>query len=104
MIDVPTPATLKKYGLTVEDWQALLDAQGGVCGACGREPKTHRLVIDHDHVRGWKDMPAERRKLFVRGLLCWTCNHYRLARGATVENLRGAAEYLARYLAKVSIR
>jgi len=60
-------------------------------------PKTRRLVIDHEHVRSWKSMKPEDRKQYVRGLLCWSCNHYRLARGATVENLRGAADFLEAY-------
>ena len=94
---VPTLPTLKKYGGTEELWFTLAASQGFVCGACGKLPKTFRLVIDHEHVRGWKAMPTEARWTFVRGLLCWTCNGFRLARGATVENLRGAADYLETY-------
>lgn len=93
----PTPATLKKYGLTAKDWQKILAAQGNMCGACGSVPTTKRLNIDHEHVRGWKKMEPERRKEYVRGLLCLLCNRYRLGKGATVENLRGAADYLQRY-------
>ena len=96
-IQVPTPATLNKYGLTVEDWQWFVDDQGGACGACAKVPTTARLNIDHEHVRGWKTMPTAERKQYVRGLLCYMCNHYRLARGATVANLRGASDYLQRY-------
>lgn len=94
---VPTSTTLKRYGLDETYWKTLLAEQDGKCGACHRVPSTKRLVIDHEHVRGWKQMPPEKRVLYVRGLLCWSCNHYRLARGATVENLHGAAEFLARY-------
>jgi recombination endonuclease VII len=96
----PTQATLNKYGGTPELWYSLAEAQGFVCGACLKLPKTCRLVIDHEHVRGWKAMATTARWAFVRGLLCWTCNHYRLARGASVENLRGAADYLERYEAR----
>lgn len=97
-IFVPTDATLRKYGLERVDWAVFVTTQDGKCGACLRVPSTKRLAIDHEHVRGWKQMPPEKRVLYVRGLLCWSCNHYRLARGATVENLQGAAEFLARYL------
>jgi len=97
MILTPTPVTLRKYGLDEASWREHLDRQGGVCGACGKIPKTNRLVIDHEHVRGWKAMAPELRRQFVRGLLCWTCNGFRLARGATVENLKGAASYLEAY-------
>jgi hypothetical protein len=96
-IITPTKATLSKYGLSVEAWQAMLDAQGGACGACGRVPPSRRLNIDHQHVRGWKTMDPVIRVTYVRGLLCYTCNSQRLARGATVANLRGAADYLERY-------
>lgn len=96
-IIVPTPATLNKYGLTEIAWAEILIRQDGACGACHKVPKSNRLVIDHEHVRGWKAMPTSERSPFVRGLLCYMCNHYRLARGATVANLRGAAEYLEDY-------
>lgn len=97
---VPTPATLKKYGGNESKWFLLAFGQDFVCGACGKLPKTFRLVIDHEHVRGWARMAPADRWQYVRGLLCWTCNGFRLARGATVENLRGAADYLAAYEAR----
>ena len=97
-IVIPTPNTLKKYGLTFEAWEAILARQGGVCGACGEIPGSRKLFVDHEHVKGWKDMPDEKRRLYVRGLVCYMCNKYRLARGATPVRLLRAAEYLARYL------
>jgi hypothetical protein len=103
----PSPATLDRYGFgcgpaaladtPYDDWFALLASQTGTCGACRHVPPALRLNVDHEHVRGWKDMPPEKRRIYVRGLLCYMCNHYRLARGATVDNLRGAADYLERY-------
>jgi hypothetical protein len=53
--------SLRKYGLTVDDYQRLYDAQQGKCEICG----THqdRLVIDHCHATGR-----------MRGLLCRLCN------------------------------
>lgn len=54
---------LARYGLTVEDYEKLLKAQGGVCAICGRPPKKQRLAVDHDHL-------TKR----VRGLLCAFCN------------------------------
>lgn len=96
----PTLPTLKKYGGTIYSWLAIADSQGYVCGACGKLPKTLRLVIDHEHIRGWSKMAPADRWQHVRGLLCWTCNGFRLARGATIANLHGAAEYLERYEAR----
>ena len=97
MIRTPTDTTLKKYGLSKWEWQDILANQGGVCGACGKEPSSGRLVTDHQHVKGWKKLPPEKRKTYVRGLLCWTCNHFRLGKGATVKNLFGAYQYLIDY-------
>lgn len=52
-----------ELGLTVGDYETLLEAQGGGCGLCGNPPKTRRLDVDHDHRTGR-----------VRGLLCGRCN------------------------------
>lgn len=103
-INVPTPMTLNKYGLSVDAWKRILIKQDGACGACHKVPKSARLVIDHEHVRGWKAMKTEDRWPYVRGLLCYMCNHYRLARGATIDNLKGAAQYLIDYAASKGTR
>jgi hypothetical protein len=79
----PSPATLKKYGLSIEEWKALADAQDHKCFVCEQEPKKGRLCIDHFHEKGWKKMPPGQRKLYVRALCCWVCNHYYLGRGIT---------------------
>lgn len=99
-IQVPRQETLVKYGLTEADWMAILTRQGGHCGACHKVPTSKRMNIDHEHIRGWAKMKTADRKPFVRGLLCYMCNHYRLARGATVENLIGAGQYLNAYNAR----
>ena len=95
MIREPSPQTLARYGFSLEEWRAGVDAQGGVCAICKQEKP---LVFDHDHVRGWFDMPPEKRKLFVRGWLCSYDNWRFLPRGATPEKLRNAASYLEAYL------
>lgn len=94
----PSAKTLEKYGLNMSTWRKLLASQGGVCGVCGRIPPSKRLNVDHEHRPRYSEMPPERRRLFVRGLACSTCNRFRLGRGATPANLRGAADYLDRYL------
>ena len=95
-VRVPTRQTLQRYGLTAPEWRATLDRQGGTC-VCGNVPKSGTLHIDHEHRRGYKDLPPEERKGYVRGLLCWFCNSVLLRRGATPERLRAAANYLERY-------
>lgn len=72
------------YGLTVEQYDDMLAAQGGVCAICSRPPGKTRLHVDHDHKTG-----------IVRGLLCFSCNHRVLS--AARDNpavLRAAAEYI----------
>lgn len=58
---------LHRYGLTGEDFDAMMDAQGGCCKLCGNPPEPTRrhttLVVDHCHLTGK-----------VRGLLCNRCN------------------------------
>jgi hypothetical protein len=54
------------YGFTIEQYDELLAAQGGVCALCGRDKPWGRgkyFHVDHDHVTG-----------HVRGLLCNRCN------------------------------
>lgn len=51
------------YGLTADDYAAILKLQNGGCSLCGRKPKKNRLPIDHDHTTGR-----------IRGILCTPCN------------------------------
>src|SRR5688572_1964204 len=55
---------VKKFGLTAEDFWAMLERQNGKCAICNGDPNGQgRLHIDHDH---------ETNR--VRGLLCSRCN------------------------------
>ena len=55
---------VRRYGITVEDFQRMYDEQGGVCAICHRlDPSGRRLCIDHCHDTGK-----------IRGLLCCVCN------------------------------
>jgi hypothetical protein len=97
MIRTPTEATLRKYGLDVMLWASLWQAQGQICPVCGREPPSGRTVIDHEHVKGWKKMAGTDRKAFVRGICCWTCNRFFLARGMDTDKAANLYSYLVRY-------
>jgi hypothetical protein len=94
---VPQKSTLKKYGLNAKEWLSILNAQGGVCAICKRVSKTGRLVTDHEHVKDWKKLAPEHRKLYVRGQLCWFCNHYYCSRAITVEKAKAVVAYLEAY-------
>jgi hypothetical protein len=55
---------LRRYGMTLEQHAAMLEAQGGLCAICRKPPSGKRpLVVDHCHASGT-----------VRGLLCYGCN------------------------------
>lgn len=79
---------LRAYGLTEDDFAAMLDAQEGKCAICGTsEPggaANDTWKVDHDHATG-----------HVRGLLCHRCN---LGLGYfrdNPESLEAAIAYLA---------
>lgn len=56
-----------RYGISIEQYKALLVEQGGGCALCGSPDPRNRNVqhfcIDHDH-----------QTKEVRGLLCYRCN------------------------------
>jgi hypothetical protein len=56
----------RTYGITTEQYEALLSAQDGVCAICkenGEDRGAKSLAVDHCHTTGR-----------VRGLLCRRCN------------------------------
>jgi hypothetical protein len=81
---------LARYGLTLDDYNAMLAAQGGVCAVCG-QPETSRdgggrlrsLAVDHCHETG-----------LVRGLLCMQHNRALGLFGDDPALLRAALDYM----------
>ena len=64
---------LKRYGLTQEGFDKLLEAQGYACAMCRKAFEDGQAVcIDHDHAC----CPNEKRSCgrCLRGLLCMSCN------------------------------
>ena len=93
----PTEPTLKKYGLEQIDYRMMYEAQGGICPICEKKPKNDNFRIDHEHVKGWKKMPPEKRKLYVRGLVCMFCNRYYLAKAINQTKARNIVKFLDDY-------
>jgi hypothetical protein len=88
---------LNSYGLTLDEYEAISKAQGGVCAVCGRPPKTRSLHVDHEHVKGYNKLPPSERRKYIRGLLCFTCNWIFLSRGISLEKARKMVCYLENY-------
>lgn len=76
----------RKYGITVEERDQMLDLQGGKCAICQGPPngkKDGRLHVDHCH--------ATNR---IRGLLCYSCNTMLGLAADDPQRLLAAVEYL----------
>ncbi len=94
-ITPPTPATLRRYGLTRTQWLQLLKVQGWVCPICER--RVARWNIDHHHAPGWKLMPPEQRRRYVRGVLCIRCNFRLVHSTISAAVAQRVADYVAAY-------
>lgn len=80
---------VRRFGITLAEFDVILEEQGGGCGICGategmqRAGKTLRLCVDHCH-----------KTNRIRGILCNSCNNGigRFKDDPTL--LRAAADYL----------
>jgi hypothetical protein len=84
---------LKKYGLSIEEYEKMLSSQNGVCSICNKEEtrkgkngKVLPLNVDHCHKTGK-----------VRGLLCHLCNVSLGGFQDSEEILLKAINYLKKY-------
>lgn len=80
-----------QYGITLDQYNAMLDEQDHKCAICGNEDEVEgrKLAIDHCHTTGK-----------VRGLLCGKCNR---GLGLFYDNqdlLNNAIQYLKNALAR----
>jgi len=81
----------KGYGITLEQYNILLESQNGVCKLCGKpevdicnkKGAVRNLAVDHDHVTGR-----------VRGLLCRGCNQGLGNFKESIQALTNAIKYL----------
>jgi hypothetical protein len=76
----------KLYGITVQEYDDLLEGQDFKCALCKRDKSFNRrgyaLAIDHDHDTGK-----------IRGLLCSVCNRL-LSKSRGLDFFERAVEYL----------
>lgn len=93
----PAPATLKKYGMTADEWLALLAGQDWKCPICLRDAADLKLVTDHEHAPGWAKMSDKQKKRYTRGVLCSWCNHTRVHSKINAEIAQRIADYIAAY-------
>lgn len=81
LIEMRQATTVRRYGITRGQIQAMAQAQGGLCALCRKAPGGRGLQVDHDHESGK-----------VRGLLCMPCN---VALGALGDNQKGLMRALS---------
>ncbi|AKU44929.1 EndoVII [Mycobacterium phage Barriga] len=75
---------LELYDLSLEEYDAIKDYQGGKCAICQRATgATRALAVDHDHATG-----------YVRGTICATDNKILGHARDSVEFFKRAIDYL----------
>ncbi len=86
-------ARLKRfYGIDLEDYQQMLEAQNHVCEICKKPEsqilngKPRKLSVDHNHKTG-----------LTRGLLCFRCNASVGVMEQNMDRVFGVIEYIKKY-------
>jgi len=80
----------KTYGITIQDYDKLLEAQKGKCAICKGGTSKNFFAVDHNHKNGR-----------IRGLLCARCNTGLARFMDSYTNVARAARYLKDDGAKV---
>jgi len=75
-----------RYGITLEDYNNMYEAQSGLCAICFKSSGARRLSVDHNHTTG-----------AVRGLLCHRCNTSLGLLNDDVNVLLSAIKYLGQW-------
>lgn len=78
---------MRKYGITLDQWNEMFDAQGRVCAICATDSPSSKKggATDHCHASGR-----------VRGILCSHCNVMLGMSCDKPSTLIKAAEYLGK--------
>lgn len=78
---------LRRYGLTIDEYNTKLNEQNGVCAICGGEQiEGYAMSVDHDHKTG-----------AVRDLLCIRCNTALGAVNDSITQLKCMITYLEKH-------
>jgi hypothetical protein len=72
-----------EYGISLDEYDKMVENQEGVCAICKKPPIGRRLAVDHDHVTGK-----------IRGLLCHNCNVSLGLLGEDSEAIKRLLDYL----------
>jgi hypothetical protein len=91
MCSLSNPAYLKKkYGITLNQWEAMFTRQKGKCPIClkpilraGNSEGKRAAAVDHDH-----------KTKRVRGLTCYRCNRFTIGRNRDTKRLQRLIDYL----------
>lgn len=83
----------KNYGISIQDYDEMLEAQQGRCAICRKHPKKRRLGVDHNHRTGR-----------IRGLLCMRCNLGLGKLNDNHETLTAAEIYLSQEAPKTGLK
>jgi hypothetical protein len=87
-----------KHGITLDEYQQMLDKQGGGCAICAgpstKSTGAFDIDHDHDHCSGGRGCP----KCF-RGLLCSNCNWLLGSAADSIDHLQAAIDYLKKWQA-----
>ena len=86
-------ALIIKYGITAREYDAILEAQGGVCYICQEPPGKMRLAVEHRHGDG-----------LLRGLVCWQCNKSIAYLRDNIRRAQRVVEYLTEPPAVFALR
>ncbi|QAY26957.1 HNH endonuclease [Streptomyces phage Shawty] len=83
----------QRYGITVEEYEARLAAQGGRCAVCPTTPEENgkALAVDHDHACCPNLKTCGK---CIRGLLCNRCNKAIGLFADSADRLMSAVKYL----------
>jgi hypothetical protein len=73
----------RTYDISADEFDLIVEAQGGKCPVCERDLSGLRGDVDHDHVSG-----------IIRGILCRFDNHRVVGRHRDWRVLARATEYL----------